>query len=94
MDIGRALKVIRNHHHMSQMDVAKKILVQPEVVSSFERGARVPNIKYLRSYAGAFNLKVSDVIVFAEIIDGEYEGMSRKLNMMIDLHKSTRMEED
>ena len=62
MDIARNIKALREHHNMSQSDLAKLLDVSDKAVSTWENGRREPRMGVIQKLALAFDLQISDII--------------------------------
>lgn len=62
MDISRNIKALREHHNMSQSDLAKLLDVSDKAVSTWENGRREPRMGVIQKLANAFNLQISDIV--------------------------------
>lgn len=62
MDIARNIKALREHHNMSQSDLAKLLDVSDKAVSTWENGRREPRMGVIQKLALAFNLQISDIV--------------------------------
>ena len=52
MDYGRAIRVVRSVHGLSQRQIADRIGVSPSHLSLIENGKRDPSLKLLEEIAG------------------------------------------
>lgn len=55
MDSATRLKNLRELYHLSQNDVAKILKVTPSLISSYERGERMPSLQKLSSLADIYH---------------------------------------
>lgn len=55
MDSATRLKDLRERYHLSQNDVAKILKVSPSLISSYERGERMPSVQKLSSLADIYH---------------------------------------
>lgn len=62
MDISRNIKALREHHNLSQSDLAKLLDVSDKAVSTWENGRREPRMGVIEKLASAFNLQISDIV--------------------------------
>lgn len=65
--IARNIKALREHHNISQVDLAKMLDVTDRAISAWETGIKEPRIKNIRKIAELFNIPPS------EIMDGNLE---------------------
>lgn len=56
--IGSRLKELRENANMSQVEVAKLLMVKPATISRYENGVNEPDAKALAWYAGYFNVSL------------------------------------
>lgn len=64
---NRALKLIRQYHRLSQVEVAEKLGYSKSFISELERdGGKKPSLEVLERYASAFGIKLSSLMIFAE----------------------------
>jgi transcriptional regulator with XRE-family HTH domain len=63
---GRALKVARQYHRLSQSDLACEIGISKSYLNEIERGHKEPSLEVLRKYAVFFDVPVSSLMLFAE----------------------------
>jgi transcriptional regulator with XRE-family HTH domain len=62
----RALKLIRQYHRLSQVELADKLELSKSYVNDLERNRRQPTLEVLKRYAEAFDMPVSSIQLFAE----------------------------
>ena len=63
----RALKLIRQYHRLSQVELADKLGLSRSFVSELEKlGGKRPSIDVLERYASFFKIPVSSLLLFAE----------------------------
>lgn len=65
--ISRNIKTLREHHNISQVELAKMLDVTDRAISAWETGIKEPRIKNIRKIAEIFNIPPS------EIMDGNLE---------------------
>ena len=65
----RALKLIRQYHRMSQVELAEKIDLSKSFISELESGSKKASIDVLERYAELFRIPVSSLLLFAEKTD-------------------------
>ncbi len=64
---NRALKLVRQYHRLSQVEVAEKLGLSKSFISELEReGGKKPSLDVLERYADAFGIKLSSLMMFAE----------------------------
>jgi transcriptional regulator with XRE-family HTH domain len=63
----RALKLIRQYHRLSQVELADKLGLSRSFVSELEKaGGKKPSIDVLERYAAFFKIPTSSLLLFAE----------------------------
>ena len=63
----RALKLIRQYHRLSQVDLANSLGLSKSFVSELEKeGGKKPSIDVLERYASHFKVPLSSLLLFAE----------------------------
>lgn len=65
----RALKLIRQYHRLSQVELADQLDLSNSFISELESGAKKPSVEILERYAVQFHIPVSSLLLFAEQID-------------------------
>lgn len=66
----RALKLIRQYHRLSQVELAGQIGLSKSFVSELETGSKKASIDVLERYARFFRIPLSSLLVFAEHTGG------------------------
>jgi transcriptional regulator with XRE-family HTH domain len=74
MDIGSAIKLVRNNSRMSQTDLADKSGLSPSYIHMVERGRRTLNLKSASAIAGALGLSLF-MLIFIASEDDDLIGM-------------------
>ena len=64
--LGRALKMIRTFHDLSQGELAERVGVSKSYVSELENENRTPSLEVIESYSKAFDIPVSSIMLFSE----------------------------
>ena len=63
----RALKLIRQYHRLSQVDLADCLGLSKSFISEIEKeGGKRPSIDVLERYASHFKIPLSSLLLFAE----------------------------
>lgn len=63
----RALKLIRQYHRLSQVELANRIGLSKSFISEIEKtNGKKPSIDVLERYASEFNIPLSSLLLFAE----------------------------
>lgn len=65
----RALKLIRQYHRLSQVQLANKLDLSKSFVSELENGHKKASIDVLERYAEFFRIPLSSLLLFAEKTD-------------------------
>lgn len=64
--IGRALKLTREFHQLTQLELAKRLQVSNSFISEIESGTKQPTLGLLEKYSVAFGIPASTFLVFVE----------------------------
>jgi transcriptional regulator with XRE-family HTH domain len=71
----RALKLIRQYHRLSQVELANGLGLSKSFISELEKhGGKKPSIDVLERYAAHFKIPLSSLLLFAEHMDGKSLG--------------------
>jgi transcriptional regulator with XRE-family HTH domain len=63
----RALKLIRQYHRLSQVELAECLSLSKSFISELEKdGGKKPSIDVLERYAAHFKISLSSLLLFAE----------------------------
>ena len=63
----RALKLIRQYHRLSQVELAERLGLSQSYISEMEKdGGKRPGIDVLERYASYFRMPLSSLLLFAE----------------------------
>jgi transcriptional regulator with XRE-family HTH domain len=63
----RALKLIRQYHRLSQVELAQRLGLSKSFISEIEKGGgKKPSIDVLERYAAHFKIPLSSLLLFAE----------------------------
>ena len=63
----RALKLIRQYHRLSQVDLAERLGLSKSFISEIEKSSgKKPSIDVLERYAAHFSIPLSSLLLFAE----------------------------
>ena len=63
----RALKLIRQYHRLSQVELAEKLGLSKSFISELEKsGGKKPSVDVLERYASYFRIPLSSLLLFAE----------------------------
>ena len=82
MEIGRRIRELRTAHGMSQDDLAARVYVSRQTISSWENGKTYPDVQSLLLLSEIFGASVDslikgDVEAMNETIDRDIETMKR-----------------
>lgn len=67
--LGKALKLLRLYHDLSQAEVAVLIGVTKPYVSEIETGKKIPSLQVIEDYADAFEIPMSSLMFFVENLE-------------------------
>ena len=77
MELGKRLKDYRNLNKMSQEELAEKIYVSRQTISSWENDKSYPDIQSLVLISEVFNISLDD------LVKGDIEIMKEKINQNV-----------
>lgn len=94
----RALRLIRQYHRLSQVELAERLGLSKSFISEIEKeGGKKPSIDVLERYAAYFRIPMSSLMLFAERTDvADFSERSRTyaadkvLKMLEWLEETTR----
>jgi transcriptional regulator with XRE-family HTH domain len=97
----RALKLIRQYHRLSQVELAERLNLSKSFISEIEKeGGKKPSIDVLERYASYFRMPLSSLLLFAERTDADDLGersrnfaADKVLKMLEWLEETTRPDE-
>lgn len=69
--INEALKLLRLYCGFSQSEMAAKLGVSQSLVSDIESGKKSVTMDLLESYSGSVGIRMSQLLFFAEEIEGQ-----------------------
>lgn len=69
--INEALKLARLYWGFSQVELAQRLGVSQSTLSDIERGAKDVSMEILERYSSALDVRMSQLLFFAEEIEGE-----------------------
>lgn len=69
--INEALKLLRLYCGLSQVEIANKIGVSQSMISDVESSRKKVTIDLLEKYSSSMNIRMSQLMFFAEEIDGQ-----------------------
>jgi transcriptional regulator with XRE-family HTH domain len=62
----RALRLIRQYHRLSQVELADRLSLSKSFVSELEKGHKKASLDVLERYADFFQIPLSSLLLFAE----------------------------
>ena len=69
MNIGQRIKILRKDHHLTQLELAKKLgKNQPHIVS-WEKGEKIPSLPILKEIATLFNVSLDLLVLDGQDFD-------------------------
>lgn len=97
----RALRLIRQYHRLSQVELSNKLGLSKSYLSEIEKnGGKKPSIDILEKYSVYFNIPLSSLLLFAERTDSKdfidrsrVYAADKVLNMLEWLEETTRNED-
>lgn len=69
--LHRALRLLRTYHHLTQIELAKRLCISNSYLSEIESGNKLPGLELLGKYAEVFKMPVSSILLCSEAINGE-----------------------
>lgn len=67
--IGKALKLVRQFHDVSQTKLASDLGISNSYLSEIESGKKEPSLEFLTAYAKHFDMPASSILMFSEHIE-------------------------
>jgi transcriptional regulator with XRE-family HTH domain len=67
--LGEALRLVRSFHDMNQTDLAQRLGISRSYLSELEAGKKTPSLDLLDSYAKAFEIPISYLLLFCETLE-------------------------
>lgn len=77
--INDALRLLRLYLGLSQKQIAAELNISQSLISEIERGSKAVSIDILEKYSSNFDVRMSQLIFFAEELEGEPVKMRGKL---------------
>lgn len=65
-DYGKALRILRRHHNLTQKELADKLNVTSQTVSKWENGVNRIDICYLQDITALFSITIDQFIHIAD----------------------------
>lgn len=75
--LHRALRLLRTYHHLTQVELAKRLCISNSYLSEIESGHKLPGLELLDNYATFFKMPVSSILLFSEAINGDHKPGTR-----------------
>lgn len=69
--INEALKLVRLYWGYSQIELSHLLNVSQSLISDIERGSKPVTMEVLERYSDSLNIRMSQLLFFAEEIEGE-----------------------
>lgn len=69
--INEALKLVRLYWGFNQEELAAKLGISQSMVSEIERGSKTVSLETLDRYSKGLDIRMSQLLFFAEEIEGE-----------------------
>lgn len=69
MTIGQRIKTLRKEHHLTQLELAKKIKSQQPQVNKWEAGIKTPSLPMLKKIAHLFNISLDTLVMDDKDLD-------------------------
>lgn len=69
--INDALRLLRLYHGYSQAELAEELGLSQSMISEIERGAKSVSIDMLERYSEGLGVRMSQLMFFAEELEGE-----------------------
>jgi len=69
--INEALRLLRLYCRYSQVEMAERVGVTQSLISDVEGGRKAVSMDLLEAYSAAVNVKMSQLLFFAEEIEGQ-----------------------
>lgn len=88
--IAKALRLIRQYHHLNQANLAKGLSISVSYVSDLESGKKEPSLEDLQKYADFFKVSLSSLVIFSDTLSEKYQFsktkilLSRKMLKILD----------
>lgn len=77
--INEALRLLRLYVGLSQKQLSAEIEISQSMISEIESGAKAVSMEILEKYSERLNVRMSQLLFFAEELDGEPIKMRGKL---------------
>ena len=69
--INEALKLVRLYWGLSQVELAERLELSQSLISEIERGSKQVTMEVLERYSEKLKIKMSQLLFFAEEIEGQ-----------------------
>ena len=64
--LNRALRLMRTYHHMTQVELSRRLGISNSYLSELESGVKQPQFDLLERYGQLFKMPVSSILLFSE----------------------------
>lgn len=91
--IGRALKLIRTYHDLTQSELARQLGVSNSHISEVESEKKNPTIELLQKYSSNFDIPLSSILFFSEslenkVVENLRMSLARKVVAILEWNES------
>lgn len=69
--INDALRLLRLYLGLSQKELAAELELSQSMISEIEKGSKSVSMEVLEKYSNTFDVRMSNLLFFAEELDGE-----------------------
>ena len=81
---NRVLKIMRQYNRLTQTELAEKLSLSKSYICELEQEAgKKPSLETLEKYADYFNIKLSSLLIFAEMVEGKDNNLAQKCNYIV-----------
>ena len=77
-EIAEVFRLLRVHHSMKQVELAKAFGVNPQYTTQLERGRKSVTLNMIQKYSDYFNIPVSSITYIAEHLESARQGVFKK----------------
>lgn len=75
--INRVLKLLRQYHRMTQVELADRLGISKSFLSELEAAKKTPSLELIERYAREFRIAPSTLLVMSERLGGAPESESK-----------------
>lgn len=92
--IGRALKLLRTYHDLTQAELASQLGISNSHISEVESDKKKPTIEMLEKYSRNFDLPLSSILFFSEklndneVVDKVRFGLAKKIVSILEWNEN------